>query len=609
MNVNKQVLAALVAGGTLVAPAAAQLTIEQIAPENTVIVAGSDNVQTLMDDVQRTKLWDLWKSDEIQDLTKDFFEEFAQNMTKMYEDLGVEEGTLVHPKGPAGIALYTVTDEQTLMPKLAALLYADFADNADKFGTFLDALIAKAADEWDTEFDVEDLLGREVHVIQKPEAPEEPGGDDDMDQQDMGMGNPFMPDPEKLMKQFDRLYVLRDGTRFLAASDPESLRTALEVIDGENEPVLGDREDFQAAHRQLGPCDSYGLLLARDFASAVDSLDESGMVRMMIAPSMPALIGKIGAIGLGYQPDSPNAMLEQRFTLYMPEGKAGIFKLLDISAPRQALPAFAGPDTISYAAVNFDFDGVLDFVRGVIQSNPMLTMQLAEQMPAIEDGIRQFCDPLGKHVQTLRTMRRPLAADSVGMVFAIECNDQVAFEKFIADKGAAMGMEPRDFLGHRIYTMSDGAMGMMTGGADVSFSLGLGGGQLFLGTTPGVEQALRTVGQDNQASLADDGEFHRAVGALGDDAMVGWGYTDVIDSMEATAFAERQQMEQTLKQMEEFDPEMAAEMKADMEEQKSFLDKLDLDLLRRYLGPAVWKIRATDDGYVMSYYMLESDAK
>ena len=600
---KRHILTVVATSAALAAPVSAQVTIDRIAPENSILVLGADSVQGLLDNAQRTQLWALWQSKEIRDLTKEFVEEFAQGMADMYEELGVEDGTLVHPQGPAGAALYTVTDEQTLRPKLAVFAFADYADNADKFGEFTDALLAKLAEDWDTEFDVEDLLGREVHVIEQPEAAEEPA-EDEMDFDEFG-GNPFMPDPEALAEQFKKIYVLRDGSRFLASSDPESLRAALEVIDGDKAPAVGDREDFRAALGQVGPHDGYALMLTRDFGGIVDALDESGMMRGMVGPSVPALIGTIGAFGYGYRLDAPSAMLEQTVTMYMPEGKGGIFGLLDTATPRGELPAFAGPETISYTSLNFEFGGVLNFVRNVINSNPMLAMQAAEQMPVIEQFIGQMCSPLGQHVQFLRTLRRPLAADSSGMVVSIECTDQQAFEQFLADNGAAAGLEPRDFLGHRIYSTPEGLMGMMFG-IDASVSLGLGGGQLFLGSSSGVEQALRTVGQRELASLGGDDEYRRAVGALGNGALVGWGYSDVIDSMEAEIHNQRLQVESMVRQMEEFDPEMAAEMKAEMQQQLNIFDHVDPELLRRYIGPSAWMVRSTDDGFVFTNYVLEA---
>lgn len=71
----------------------------------------------------------------------------------------------------------------------------------------------------------------------------------------------------------------------------------------------------------------------------------------------------------------------------------------------------------------------------------------------------------------------------------------------------------------------------------------------------------------------------------------------------------RKTMKESIEQMEEFDPEMAAEMKEELEEAGSVLDKLDVKLLKRFLGPSSWSVRSTDRGFVMTTLLLDaSDA-
>ncbi|MCZ6835726.1 MAG: hypothetical protein O7G85_08130 [Planctomycetota bacterium] len=597
--------AAFIATSIVSAPAPGQHTIEQLAPENTIAVVGCDNVQSMMDNLKRTGVWELWQSDEIKETLHDFLEEFAQQVTDMYDELGMDEEDMTYPTGPAGFSLYTYTDEETMMPKMATFFFAHFGDEGEKFGALMDRLVEKTAEEWDTEFEFEEVMGREVIIIEKPPALEDP---DELDEGDFG-GMSFLPDPEDMVEDIERMYLVREGSLLLGASEMSALQTALEIIDGEGPDVLDSREDYQNARRQIGEADFYGLLLTRDLGDLVDSMDDTGMMRMMVGPSVNALIGDIGGMGFGGRSDGPTSMLEQTFTMYMPNGKGGIFSLLDIESPRGDLPAFVGPDAISYASYNFRFSGILDFVKGVIQSNPMLAMQAAEQMPVIEEFIHGLLDPLGSRIDTVSTLRRPIEAGSMGTFYAIECNDPQAFEEFIADKGAAMGLEPRDFLGHRIYAMDGNMLAMMTGGMDMSFALGLGGGRLFLGSTSGVEQALRTVGQEEQASLGDEAEFKRGVAALNNQPLIGWGYADIVDALEVQAHVGRIQMEQTIAQMEEFDPEMAAEMKAELQEQTSFYDKIDPELLRRYIGPSVWQMMSTEKGFVFRQYILKADSE
>ena len=53
-------------------------------------------------------------------------------------------------------------------------------------------------------------------------------------------------------------------------------------------------------------------------------------------------------------------------------------------------------------------------------------------------------------------------------------------------------------------------------------------------------------------------------------------------------------------------PEMG-DLQAEMG-QPEFLEEMDYDLLRRHVGPMIWDLRSTDDGFVGRYYLLDSMA-
>ena len=59
-------------------------------------------------------------------------------------------------------------------------------------------------------------------------------------------------------------------------------------------------------------------------------------------------------------------------------------------------------------------------------------------------------------------------------------------------------------------------------------------------------------------------------------------------------------------ELKEIDPEGAAE--ADKRLQKSFAlwNSIDYDLIRKYIGPSVWQVQSTADGFVASSYTLSA---
>ena len=64
-----------------------------------------------------------------------------------------------------------------------------------------------------------------------------------------------------------------------------------------------------------------------------------------------------------------------------------------------------------------------------------------------------------------------------------------------------------------------------------------------------------------------------------------------------------------VEEIKEFDAAGAAEYQKQIEQSYKVLDAFDFDLLRKYIGPSVWQVRSTEDGFVGNGYMLSPDAK
>ena len=127
------------------------------------------------------------------------------------------------------------------------------------------------------------------------------------------------------------------------------------------------------------------------------------------------------------------------------------------------MPTFAGPESISYFTLNFEFDGVQEFVTNVIQSNPMLAMQMAEQLPVIEDGNHivgivdesdillavyqheeRFAEPVSEHMTSKLEIVGP--ADPIDVLLPIFRADRVAI---VADGDKFHGLITQvDLLNH-----------------------------------------------------------------------------------------------------------------------------------------------------------------
>jgi hypothetical protein len=128
---------------------------------------------------------------------------------------------------------------------------------------------------------------------------------------------------------------------------------------------------------------------------------------------------------------------------------------------------------------------------------------------------------------------------------------------------------------------------------------------MFLGSTDNVEAALRAVGQaDAPAGLDGEAKYRDAMARLAKDGLVGYGWVDVVRTMEVqeTMLDELMQggMMGGLPGLEGLDPEEIAGMASDIEIAKDFpaLSKLlKAEYFKEFFGPAVWQMRSVPKGF------------
>ncbi len=582
--------------------AAAPPAIERLAPSRSLFVAGSDNAGQTMDRLKATSMWQLWGSKAIQDLLADVREEWNEGKEDLLQELGLEEDSLVTPRGPVGIAVFPgAAADQSV--SLGFLAMADFAGDADKFGSLADAMIGKMQEE-DVEVKEEEVLGRTVYTFDLAELELEDAIDAAQEELPDEFQEP-LPDPMDLVNEVKQVHYVRDGTLFLLCSDSDALRDALEVLGGEDRASVRDREDYRAARRQIGEADAWAVLLARDLPQLLGGGDPSALMTYSMIQS---ILGDIKAMGFGMRAGGPAAEVEKTLTLYMPNGTGGLTALTDTELPRRDLPPFVGPDAVGYTAGSFEFTGIMDFLRGLGRTNPMMAPPINELLFEHGATIQQVCAVLGPEVHSVVTLSRPIRLDSMKALYAIQSRDPAQVEGVLAQHAPEIGLEPRDFLGHRIYTLPMNplmrGMGGMGGGGQ-TFSIGFGGGFVMLGDTSLVEDALRVAGKSGMPTLASDPEYRRALQALRAPRAVAWGVVDLVDYVEYFKDFNTMVEQDMIAQMKQWDPEFAQEMQAELDAEPAppWAD-FDVNLLREHLGPMSWEIRAAQDGFVAKYYLL-----
>ncbi len=575
--------------GLCAAPALGQLTIERIAPENSVMIVGVPNVQLTQERFQRTALYDLWNSEEMKQFREDDMTGLAEEFYTFLDELGVNRDELSMPTGAMGFAMFPVIDEELGQAAPGMIAFADFGDTAAAMGAMMLAMLDRGDQDGVLEYEVKDILGRSVYEVRMI------ADDIDEDEFDFDAFN-MMPSPQDFIGDLDRMYYVHDGSMLMLCSDLGSITETLDRIDGNVRGTLADRDDFQGIMNQIGRDDFYFAVLTRDMMEIAMAADEMGML-MFVTPTLKELFGDIRGFGMGARFDGADAMFEGRWSVYMPAGKRGLTRLMDLSSPRGGIPAFVGPDTLNYGSMNFRFDQVASVIRSVVRSNPLIEMQAEEMMEMVDGPLTEILNTLGSQVHTAMSITRPVTLESMSFLMAVEARDAQGFENIFGQFAPEMGMEPRDFLGQRIYSMDMG--GMVDGGMD-SMSVGIGGNHVFLGPTPAVEQALRTVSDPDMAiTLAEEPGFRDAERLFSQGDLVGWQYVNLIEMLDAMGEFSELQQQAFIDQIAEANPEWAEEMREEGIEQP-----MDFDLLRRHIGAMISELRSTDDGFVGTMFLL-----
>lgn len=606
----------LVLGCSTLFAADAPPPIERIAPENSIVIIGAKNMQTTMDRFKRTGLYSLWQTDEMKKWRADAMKEMAKGMSEMFQELGVEEDSLVPPTGSVGIAVFPVINEELGSPEPSFLIAADYGDNADKTDKLIVAAIEKGEKDGQIEFEKKDINGKTFYVmdLSKLEAKEKKEFDD----MDMGGGPIPMPDAGQMMESFKKMHYVRDGNSLFLAPDLNALTDALDAAEGKGKGGKGpvaERADFQAVMGKIGDPDVYAVLLTRDIAELAPP-GQGAMMMAAMKPMVRSIFGEVQGYGLGMRIDAASAMTEQTFAVLMPNGKAGLTTLVDEPTPRGKLPSFVGADAVSYSRVNFEFGNLMDVVKKVITSNPMMNAQVGEQLPMIEQQLGPIFASLGGQIHIAAMAAKPYTVNSKHSIFAIECVKPQDFENAFGQFAGQMGLEPRDFLGQRIYTMSPEIMAQIMpvpmGGEGGTMSLGIGGGYVMLGATDAVEAGLRATSQNDAASgLTPSKDFQRGVNVLGADNAIAWGWSDTITALEVDEAVANLQAKKSIEDMKASNEPGAAEAAAAMEEglneSAAIWKAINFELLRRYIGPSAWQITSNQDGFIGRFYTLGAE--
>ena len=173
--------------------------------------------------------------------------------------------------------------------------------------------------------------------------------------------------------------------------------------------------------------------------------------------------------------------------------------------------------------------------------------------------------------------------------------DGKSFTDALAEMAPQMGFEPRDFQGHQIYSMDMGGMmgGMGGGGASMDVAVAVGGGDIFMGTLPAVEQSLRSVGKRSSEDSSVAKKFAVLEDMFSSEPVVYWRVADLGATMSAEAKVAEMQWSSELGRLENEDPELAEELAEMMGEgEDDFMASIT-----EWIGLSAYEIMSVENGF------------
>ncbi|GEM_PF-1724635 len=593
----KTTIAALAVSCLPTVVSAADLSIEQFAPQSSVLVFSHPGAEAIFKRMENSPVMKMMRGDgdvaemEFMDIDSVLDQgggAMADAIKKMKED-----GDLIEnfAKIRMGVALYASEDAETGGVLPHSLMFMDYSSQGEEVREAVREMIEEAGEN---EGELMDIAGRECIVI----SGEEPG---------MPQGGGFQMGPDLSALEAMDTYICLDDEKhvLLVATSTAGMERAVEALEGESvSDPLSASDDWQGINAMLGQGGPSVVLLTKHLGDMVSAFDTSGMMGFM-GGTLVAATGRINAVGVRFDAGEAPTLMDAHAAIYMPEGKSGIIELVSKNTDREPLPALLETEVYGMSRYNFDFKGVLDWIKSVIRSNPFIQGQGMQALEQIEPTLAAMFDSMDGTMIGLTSISRPITMDSMISITAMQSGDTQKFNDAFTMFAGDMGMEQGDFQGHTIYTLEGGGMampGMFSGGGGDDMAVAMGGDYVMMGNRSGIEEALRHVGERGELELTPN--LKAALSTLPDRPLSGWSVQDVFRLMNDAMEIDELQMKQSLKELAEDDPELAEEIRAEMMEERGALTGLYAEMAERLGGysMAMW---STDEGMRMKFSLLE----
>jgi hypothetical protein len=489
---------------TLAAPAFAD-GIEDVAPDNTVMIFGVRNTAVVMERVESVFA-------EMEGIQDEAFDQAMEQIPADIRDLMPfgEESDVPRPTGSMGFALYPAMDDETGLPYAAFMALAEYDEaNAAEAMQALDSMIHETGAEVGYTVVTRDLRGR---VLYELGLPADQPADEDLWAEGGGMD--IMPDPADLLGDLRKLFIVAGGTHVLAGTDLPNLEDAVRRLDGELRPVLTDNRYFRGTVAQLGTPDLYGVILTTDLLDITGGIDPMNMAQMF-TPTVKALFGDVKGIGWGSSFDTA----EGTYSMYMPRGKQGLPALLTKPVSLDAPPDFMPAAANGFSSLSLDLPGLVPIVDRIIQTNPLLQMQ-EQQWRDRRGDIQSSLQGLGPGIMIANL-------EGEQTVMMIQASEPEAAKRMLAEMTGTDGTPAGNGMLFEIKAPSGGAAMPMPMPIPMNQVVGVGNGYAVMGDKDLVTSALSGAAA---APLAASSDYAKARATITGEDVVAWGYAPMVDA-------------------------------------------------------------------------------
>jgi len=559
------------------------LSLDQALPDTTIALIETDNFNETANSLESMGLcgfvWEiLFQVDpfEMMGTTK---EEFKTSINSAVEE------SFITPNGYGGLAIYPVVDYEIGSVGLGAIVVIELKNSS--WGNAIEKHIDQI-DNNNFTFESVSLLDRKVWMISSERPmPISTGAEQ------FGFG----------IDPISKFYLGTSDGYIVGCTEPDAMASFYSFLDADeiDDPLVDD-DTYHSVKSKIISNDNNAtsVIMLENLADAMMQMDSSGMM-MMISPMAKSLIGDIDAIAQSSMFNtSENISMEITTAIQMNDGRSGLLGLITDSDNSSEPPILIDDKTLYYFTMDIDFKSLPDLFQNIVDQNPMLSMQMGDQMEQIQSTMKLYSECLGQKI--IYKSSESVSNESAETLISIECVNDKQLNNLLTMMLPSIGAEPIDFLGYQTYYMdfSDSMPSMMPSSIDLSMTMASAGGYLYIGNTTMVQQALRALANPNE-EYGDSPSNNEVLNVISKDVS-GWGYGEVIKSMEIQRKIDDQMNAAMFDDMEIFDPEMAAEFRKEYEESQKSSQQL-FNVMKSFMNSMSWQLDIDEEGFVSKAYM------